>query len=208
MSGTEIEFHFDFGSPNAYLAHRVLPGIARRHGATVRYVPVLLGGVFRATGNRSPAEAYADIKNKPDYERLEVARFVERHGIDSFRFNPFFPINTLRLMRGAVAAQHLGTFPAYLDAVYEGMWSARKNMGDPEIAAGTVAAAGLDAKAIFDAAETRPVKDELLANTERAVAQGDFGSPTFYVEGEIYFGKDRLREVEDHLVRLGTQAGA
>ncbi|WP_170167130.1 2-hydroxychromene-2-carboxylate isomerase [Paracoccus methylarcula] len=206
MTRKEIEFHFDFGSPNAYLAYQLLPGIAERHGATIRHVPVLLGGVFRDTGNRSPAEAYAGIENKLNYERLEMQRFIARHGITRFRRNPFFPVNTLRLMRGAVAARHLGVFAEYLDTVFKGMWEEQLNMGDPDIAGAAISNAGLDAEAILAAAETQPVKDELLANTRRAVAQGDFGSPTFHVEGEIYFGKDRLRDVEDHLIGLETAA--
>jgi len=111
----KVEFHFDFGSPNAYLAHLVIPEIERRTAAKFEYVPVLLGGVYKLTGNRSPAESLAGIKNKPDYERLETARFIKRHGITSFQQNPFFPVNTLTIMRGAVAAQMLGVFERYVD---------------------------------------------------------------------------------------------
>jgi 2-hydroxychromene-2-carboxylate isomerase len=112
---TRVEFHFDFGSPNAYLAHMVIPDIERRTGARFEYVPVLLGGVFKLTGNRSPAEAFAGIKNKPEYERLETERFLRRHAITGYRRNPFFPVNTLTLMRGAIAAQSLGVFERYVD---------------------------------------------------------------------------------------------
>lgn len=202
MTKLEIEFHFDFGSPNAYLAHKVLPEIAARHQATVRYVPVLLGGVFRATGNRSPVEAFAGITNKLAYELRETERFVARHGILGFKRNPFFPVNTLQLMRGAVAAQDLGVFARYLDAIYNGMWGEGLNMAEPDIAKGVLENAGLDAAEIFAAAQTQAVKDALFENTSKAIQQGDFGSPTFYVAGEIYFGKDRLRDVEDHLSRL------
>src|SRR6516162_5064707 len=111
----KVEFHFDFGSPNAYLAHRVIPQIERRTSAKFDYVPVLLGGVFKLTGNRSPAESLAGIKNKPEYARLETARFIARHRIDGFRPNPFFPVNTLTIMRGAVAAERLGVFARYVD---------------------------------------------------------------------------------------------
>src|SRR3546814_3978265 len=111
MTATPVtpEFHFDFGSPNAYLAHRVIPGIEQRTGVRFRYVPVLLGGVFKATGNRSPAEAFAGIRNKPEYERRETERFVARHGLTRYRRNPFFPVNTLALMSGAAAAEIDGT---------------------------------------------------------------------------------------------------
>src|SRR5579859_3286178 len=111
----QVEFHFDFGSPNAYLAHRVIPGIEARTQAKFRYVPILLGGVFKATGNRSPAEAFAGIRNKPEYERLETERFLKRHGIRNYQRNPFFPVNTLTIMRGAIAAQRLGVFERYVD---------------------------------------------------------------------------------------------
>src|SRR5271155_2326043 len=114
---SKVEFHFDFGSPNAYLSHLVIPRITQRTGAVFEYVPVLLGGVFKLTGNRSPAETLVGIKNKPEYERLETRRFIERHGIGRFRPNPFFPVNTLVLMRAAVAAETLGIFERYVDEV-------------------------------------------------------------------------------------------
>src|SRR6267378_8187372 len=110
-----VEFHLDFGSPNAYLSHLVIPEIERRTGVEFEYVPILLGGVFKLTNNRSPAESLAGIKNKPDYERLEMNRFIRRHGITRFAMNPFFPVNTLTLMRGAVAARTLGVFERYID---------------------------------------------------------------------------------------------
>ena len=130
---TQVEFHFDFGSPNAYLAHLVIAEIERRTGAKFEYVPVLLGGVFKLTGNRSPAEAFAGIKNKPEYERLETERFLKRHGITNYRRNPFFPVNTLTLMRGAIAAQRLGVFGRYVDEMYRHMWSEPKKMDDPQV---------------------------------------------------------------------------
>ena len=129
----QVEFHFDFGSPNAFLAHLVIPEIERRTGAKFEYVPVLLGGVYKLTGNRSPAESLAGIKNKPDYERLETARFIKRHRITRFRHNPFFPVNTLTIMRGAIAAQRLGVFERYVDEIYRHMWSEPKKLDDPSV---------------------------------------------------------------------------
>ena len=129
----KVEFHFDFGSPNAYLAHLVIPKIEQRTGAKFEYVPVLLGGVYKLTGNRSPAESLAGVKNKPDYERLETARFIKRHGITRFRQNPFFPVNTLTIMRGAIAAQRLGLFERYVDEIYRHMWSEPKKLDDPAV---------------------------------------------------------------------------
>ena len=194
---TRLEFHFDFGSPNAYLSHLVIPAIEARIGACFEYVPVLLGGVFRATSNRSPMESMAGIKNKPDYERLEMNRFLVRHGITQYKRNPFFPVNTLAIMRGAVAARGLGVFEKYVDEVYRYMWSEGRNMGDPEVIAASLEESGLPAKAILEAAVSAPVKAELIANTERSVERGTFGSPTFFVDDDIYFGKDRLRDVEE-----------
>ncbi|MBV8473097.1 MAG: 2-hydroxychromene-2-carboxylate isomerase [Hyphomicrobiales bacterium] len=193
-----LEFLFDFGSPNAYLAHKVLPGIAARTGATITYVPILLGGIFKLTNNRSPAESMAGIRNRLDYEWLETERFVRKHQLP-FARNPFFPVNTLMLMRGAVAAQELGVFPAYVDAMFDAMWAEPKKMDDPAVVGATLAAAGLPAAALFEAAQSQPVKDKLLANTTAAVERGAFGAPTFFVGPEIYFGKDRLAAVEEAL---------
>ena len=190
-------FYFDFGSPNAYLSHKVIPGIEVRTGVRFRYVPVLLGGLFKLTGNRSPAEAYAGIKNKLAYEGLETQRFVRRHGLTAYRPNPHFPVNTLKIMRGAVAAQRLGVFEAYVDAVYSAMWEQGLKMDDPEVIAAALTAAGLDAAALMAGTEDPEVKQALLENTNAAFAAGAFGSPSFLVDGELYFGKDRLRDVEE-----------
>src|SRR5438876_3113829 len=141
----KVEFHFDFGSPNAYLAHLVIPQIEQRTGAKFEYVPVLLGGVYKLTGNRSPAESLAGIKNKPEYERLETARFIKRHGITGFRHNPFFPVNTLTIMRGAIAAQKLEVFERYVDKIYRHMWSEPKKLDDPGALREVLLAAGCDA---------------------------------------------------------------
>ena len=195
-----VEFHFDFGSPNAYLSHRVIPAIERRTGARFVYVPVLLGGVFRLTNNRSPGEAFAGIKNKMEYERLEMRRFIERHGLtDQFRFNPHFPVNTLKVMRGAVAARRLGCFAPYVDAVYAAMWEHGRNLSDDAEIASVLQAAGLDPAAIAALSQDAEVKAELLANTERSHARGAFGSPTFFVGDEMFWGQDRLDFVREAL---------
>jgi 2-hydroxychromene-2-carboxylate isomerase len=191
-----VEFHFDFGSPNAYLAHRVIPEIERRTGASFRYVPVLLGGVFKATNNRSPGEAFAGIRNKPEYERLETERFVHRHGITEFNRNPFFPVNTLRIMRGAAAAELDGTLAPYVAAVFHHMWEQPKKMDEPDVIRAALDQSGLDGAAILARIEDPAVKRRLIENTEASVARGTFGSPTFFVGDDIWFGKDRLRDVE------------
>jgi 2-hydroxychromene-2-carboxylate isomerase len=196
----KVEFHFDFGSPNAYLSHLVIPEIEKRTGAKFEYVPVLLGGVFKITNNRSPAQSLARIKNKPEYERLEMNRFIKRHGITRFKSNPFFPVNTLMMMRGAIAARSLGVFERYVDEMHRNMWADPKKMDDPVVLRAAIDDAGLPTARIFELIETQPVKDELLANTQRSVERGTFGSPTFYVGNEIFFGKDRLRDVEETIV--------
>jgi 2-hydroxychromene-2-carboxylate isomerase len=196
----KVEFHFDFGSPNAYLAHLVIPEIEQRTGAKFQYVPVLLGGVYKLTGNRSPAESLAGIKNKPEYERLETARFVKRHGITRFRHNPFFPVNTLTIMRGAVAAQQLDVFERYVDEIYRHMWSEPKKLDDPEVLREALLESGFDAERFGELVQDADIKARLLANTDRSVERGTFGSPTFFVGDEIFFGKDRLRDVEEMIL--------
>jgi 2-hydroxychromene-2-carboxylate isomerase len=192
----KTEFLFDFGSPNAFLAHRVIPEIERRTSAKFEYVPVLLGGIFKATGNQSPMQAFGHIKNKMAYEQLETQRFIRRHRIDDFKFNPFFPVNTLNLMRMAVAAQGEGILPKYMDAVFHHMWIAPKKMDDPAVVTAALTESGLD-PALLERAQAPEVKAKLISNTEAAVARGVFGIPTFFVGDEIFFGKDRLRDVED-----------
>lgn len=193
----KVEFLFDFGSPNAYLCHRVIPAIEKRTGVRFDYVPILLGGIFKATNNRSPAETYAGIRNKPDYHRLEIERFLEKHGITDYVRNPHFPVNTLALMRGAYAARELGVFGRYVDEVYRHMWSAPKKMDDPAVLHAALAESGLPADRLLELSQTAPVKEALIAATTRAVERGAFGSPTFFVDGEIWFGKDTLRDVEE-----------
>ena len=191
-----VEFHFDFGSPNAYLSHLVIPDIERRTGAAFAYVPILLGGVFKMTNNRSPAESMAGIRNKPDYERLETQRFIARHGITRFQRNPFFPVNTLTLMRAAIAAERVGVFARYVNEVFRHMWAEPKKLDDPAVLRAALSASGLDADALLALAQDQAVKDALVANTSASVERGTFGSPTFFVGDEIFFGKDRLRDVE------------
>jgi 2-hydroxychromene-2-carboxylate isomerase len=198
----QVEFHFDFGSPNAYLAHRVIPGIEARTRAKFRYVPVLLGGVFKATGNRSPGEAFAGIRNKPEYDRLETERFVRRHQIEGFARNPFFPVNTLQMMRGAAAAEIDGGLEQYVEAMFHHMWEAPKRMDDPAVFRDALTASGLDAEAVLARIQDPAVKAKLIGNTELSVARGTFGSPTFFVGDAIYFGKDRLRDVEEAILGI------
>ncbi len=196
------EFLFDFGSPNAYFCHRVLPKIeARRPGLSFTYVPILLGGLFKLANNRSPVEAFADIPNKRAYEALEVERFVKKHRLNAYRFNPHFPVNTLKIMRGAVAAQVLGCFEAYVEAMFAAMWEQQRDMSDEAQVLDVLEAAGLDGPALLQLSQTPEVKARLLANTEQAHVRGAFGAPTFFVDDEMFFGKDRLHDVEDAIIK-------
>ena len=193
-------FYFDFGSLNAYFAWRLLPEIEQRTGARFEQVPVLLGGIFKATGNRSPVEAYAGVPAKLAYEFREIDRFVARHGLDEFRMNPHFPVNTLALMRGAVAAEEMELAEAYVAAIFHFMWEDPRKLDDPAVLEAALEEAGLPAGELLELAVDQGIKDQLVANTREAVELGVFGLPSFIVGGELYFGKDRLREVEEAIL--------
>ena len=196
----KVEFQFDFGSPNAYLAELVIPSIERRTGVKFEYVPVLLGGIYKATGNASPADTLRGIKNKPEYQALETARFLKRHNITKFRQNPFFPVNTLMLMRGVVAAQFEGMFEAYFRAGYHHMWVEPKKMDDVEVFREAFKSSGVDIDRLMARAQQDDVKKRLIELTNDAVGRGAFGSPTFFVGKEMFFGKDQLRDVEESIL--------
>jgi 2-hydroxychromene-2-carboxylate isomerase len=194
------QFLFDVGSPNAFLAHEAIPAIEKRIGATFEYVPVLLGGIFKATNNKSPAETLAGIKNKREFQAVETERFVKRFQVAPYVFNPFFPVNTLNLMRGAIAAQFEEVFEPYVEAAFHHMWREPKKMDDPEVAIAALTASGLDGAKLLARAQEADVKAKLLANTQNAVERGAFGSPTFFVGNEMFFGKEQLRDVEDMML--------
>ncbi|MCJ8310675.1 MAG: 2-hydroxychromene-2-carboxylate isomerase [Rhizobiaceae bacterium] len=196
MSKT-IDFIFDFGSPNAYLAYRALPGVLERSGAELNLVPCLLGGIFKATGNQSPVQAFAPVKGKLEYFRIEIMRFVKKHGLDDFAFNPNFPVNTLMMMRGAIAAEMDGRLDDYVEAGMRQMWEQELKMDDPDVFAAAMTDAGFDGPALLERIQEPEVKAKLINNTAAAVDRGTFGIPTFYVGDEMYFGKDRLLEVEE-----------
>ncbi|MCA3183356.1 MULTISPECIES: 2-hydroxychromene-2-carboxylate isomerase [unclassified Cupriavidus] len=205
MPAPTVQFLLDFGSPNAYLSHKVIPEIESRTGVTFEYIPILLGGLFRLTGNRSPAEAFAGIKNKQDFARLETQRFIDRHNIVGYRVNPHFPVNTLQIMRGAATALIDGGFETYVDVVFSAMWERGLKMDDPAVIEATLNEAGIDGARILARIGDQAVKDLLLANTQRAFERGAFGSPTFFVNDEMYFGKDQLRDVEEEIQRVLAQ---
>ena len=196
-----VEFHFDFGSPNAYLAHLAIPGVELRTGVKFQYVPVLLGGVFKATNNVSPAVSLKGIRNKPEYQGIETARFLARYGVPAYVPNPHFPVNTLSIMRGAIAAERDGFFERYVDEVYRHMWMERKKMDDPEVFAAALAESKLPVDTVLTGIQNTEVKQQLIANTNASVERGVFGSPSFFVGDELFFGKDKLGEVEEEIAR-------
>jgi 2-hydroxychromene-2-carboxylate isomerase len=194
------QFMFDFGSPNAFLSHEAIPAIEKRTGVKFEYVPILLGGIFKATNNKSPAETLAGVKNKPEFLAIETERFIRRFKVEPYVWNPFFPVNTLNLMRAAVAAQFEGVFEKYVEAAFHHMWREPKKMDDLEVAAKALSASGLDGAKLLARAQDGDVKARLIENTQSAVERGAFGSPTFFVGNEIFFGKEQLREVEEMVV--------
>ena len=196
---SHVEFLFDFGSPNAYLAHKVIPHIEQRTGVRFTYVPILLGGIFKLTNNRSPMEAFADIKNKRAYMAIETARFIKKHDITSFQRNPHFPVNTLTLMRMATAARLDGDLEHFVDAAFHHMWEEPKKMDDAEIVREALTSSGLDADHLFVRTKDDDVKSALLTTTQSAVDRGAFGAPAFFVGDEMFFGKDQLRDVEEEI---------
>ena len=196
-----VDFYFDFASPNAYLSHQVVPGIEERTGTKFNYIPVLLGGIFKATNNKPPMEAFFGILNKNEYQSVEMKRFQERHGIDKFKMNPHFPVMSLQIIRGAVGAQQDGYLDKYIDEVLKHMWEEPKKMDDPEVIKEAFIESGFDADRLMNQMQDPDIKAQLIENTENAVKRGTFGIPTFFVGDDIYFGKDTLWQVEEALAK-------
>jgi 2-hydroxychromene-2-carboxylate isomerase len=194
---TNPQFMFDFGSPNAYLSHEAIPAIEKRANVKFEYVPILLGGIFKSTNNKSPAETLAGVRNKREFHQIETERFLKRFNVKPYVWNPFFPVNTLNLMRAAVAAQLEGVFEKYVEAAFHHMWREPKKMDDLEVASAALSSSGLDGAKLLARAQEPEVKAKLLQNTQSAVERGAFGSPTFFVGKEMFFGKEQLREVEE-----------
>ena len=198
MSKT-VDFIFDFASPNAYLVHKVIPEIEARTGATFNYIPCLLGGIFKATGNQAPMIAFGGIKNKPEYDALEMQRFITRHNLTGFKMNPHFPVISLMLVRGALVAERDGYLMKYIDAMVDALWEQELKLDDPEVLHKALTDAGFDADKIMADMGDEAIKSKLLENTNSAVERGAFGIPTFFVGDEIFFGKERLGQVEELL---------
>lgn len=191
-----LEFIFDFASPNAYLAMKALPPILERTRATLTVTPALLGGIFKATGNSAPMVQYAGVPAKLAYERLEIERFIAVHALTSFRFNSHFPVNSLLMMRGAMVAAADNVLTAYVEAVLGAMWEDGLKMDDPAVVTAVLSANGFDGPAMVQRMSDQDAKDALAANTASAVGRGVFGIPSFFVGDAMFFGKDRLDQVE------------
>ena len=204
MMSKTIDFIFDFGSPNAYFSHQVLPKLAAEKGASINYIPCLLGGIFKLTNNQAPMVAFANVKGKVAYDMLEIKRFIEKHGLTKFQMNPHFPVNTLLLVRGAIAADKDGRLGDYIEVGLKAMWEDGLNMSDPEVFAKVFTDGGFDGAKLLAATQDQSVKDQLMANTSEAVERGAFGIPTFYVGDEMFFGKDRIEPVSYTHLTLPT----
>ncbi|MEM9621401.1 MAG: 2-hydroxychromene-2-carboxylate isomerase [Pseudomonadota bacterium] len=198
-----VDFIYDFGSPNAYLSHCVIPLIESRADIKFVYQPALLGGIFKATNNVSPAVSLQGIRNKPEYSQLETQRWLQRYPVQNYERNPHFPVNTLMLMRGAVYAQQTDWYADYIEAMFTCMWGQPRKMDDPDVVSAALDEFNLPRDEILAAVQQPEVKQSLMDQTSAAVERGAFGSPTFFVGDEIYFGKEKLRDIEE---LAGTQA--
>ncbi|WP_390914714.1 DsbA family protein [Pseudosulfitobacter sp. SM2401] len=191
----DVEFYYDFSSPNAYLVHKVLPTITARYDAQVISKPILLGGVFKSTNNQAPMLAFKDIPGKVDYMRVEMARFLERHQTP-FLFNPHFPVNSLNLMRAAVFAQGKPWESKYIDAIFDAMWVQGKALADIAVITDVLDAADLPTRDIMNASQDADIKSNLADVTAAAVARGIYGSPAMFIGDEMFYGKDSLSDLE------------
>ena len=198
----KVDFIFDFASPNAYFCHRVIPEIEKRTGATFNYVPCLLGGIFKITNNQAPMMAFNGITNKLEYQNIEIQRFIKKHNLADFTMNSFFPVMTLQLQRGAIAATSLNVFDEYLEAIFKGMWEKGLNLADQEVLINLLTAeTQIDISDLVEKMQTQEIKDQLIQNTSNAVERGAFGIPTFFVDDEIFFGKESLGDLEEFITK-------
>jgi 2-hydroxychromene-2-carboxylate isomerase len=198
----KVDFIFDFASPNVYFCHKVIPEIENRTGISFNYVPCLLGGIFKITNNQAPMMAFNGITNKLEYQNIEIQRFIQKHDLKNFTMNSFFPVMTLQLQRGAIAAKSLNVFDDYIEAIFKGMWEMSLNLADQEILIELLATeTQIDIPNLIEKMQTQEIKDQLIQNTSSAVERGAFGIPTFFVDDEIFFGKDSLGDLEDFITK-------
>ena len=198
----KVDFIFDFASPNAYFCHKVIPEIENRTGISFNYVPCLLGGIFKITNNQAPMMAFNGITNKLEYQNIEIQRFIKKHNLAHFTMNSFFPVMTLQLQRGAIAAMSLNVFDEYLEAIFKGMWEKSLNLADQEVLVNLLTAeTQIDISNLVEKMQTQEIKDQLIQNTSNAVERGAFGIPTFFADDEIFFGKDSLGDLEEFITK-------
>ena len=195
----QIKFIFDIASPNAYLSHKVIPSFEKKYDVKFDYFVCLLGGIFKLSNNKPPMIANAEIPLKNHYFGQEITRFAKFHQLTNFKMNPHFPINTLIIQRGALAAQERGNFAEYVDCIAKGMWEEEKNFNDIEILKNYLLQNKIDGEEILEQAATPEIKQKLIDNTSKAYEMGAFGVPTFFVGKEMFFGKEAFREMPDFL---------
>ena len=197
-----IDFIFDIASPNAYLTHKVLPNFEKKNDVNIKYIPCLLGGIFKLTNNMPPMMAFANVKNKNDYQLIEIQRFIKKHKLNSFKFNENFPQNTLQAQRCLIAAQDLNCFYEVLDCLLEAMWEKNKAIGEQEVLIDCLKKSNIDAKKLMEISQSEDCKKQLIKNTDDAVARGAFGITTFFLDDQIFFGKDHMDQLEDCINEL------
>ena len=195
----KIDFYFDFASPNAYFGFNVLKKFPEKYDCEINYIPVLLGGIFKATNNKPPMEQFFGVLNKNEYQSLEIERFVNRHGLTKFKMNPHFPVISLQIVRGAIAAEMDGYLEDYIEKILIHMWEEPKKMDDPEVIKAAFEESGFDSEKLLEQMQDTDVKAKLISNTEDAVKRGLFGIPTFFIDDEMYFGKDTIWMIEEIL---------
>ena len=199
----KVDFIFDVASPNAYFCHKLIPDFKKRTGVEFEYVPCLLGGIMKLSGNQPPFVAFADIPNKNKYQLIEIERFIKQHNLKEFKFNSSFPMNTVQLQRGALAAQELGIFERYLEIILEAMWEKDIDLADLNIFKSTLSENNIDAESMIGIITSQACKDQLIAITTDAVNRGAFGVPTFFYDDQIFFGKDHLHQLEEYINSKG-----
>ena len=198
----KVDFIFDVASPNMYFCHKLIPDFKERTGVEFEYIPCLLGGIMKLSGNQPPFVAFAEIPNKNKYQLIEIERFIKQHQLKEFKFNSNFPMNTVQIQRGALAAIELGIFDEYLKIILEAMWEKNLNLADIDIFQSTLSENNIDAVSIMEIITSQDCKDKLIANTTDAVNRGAFGVPTFFFENQIFFGKDHLHQLEEYIYSI------
>lgn len=198
----KVDFIFDVASPNMYFCHKLIPDFKERTGVEFEYIPCLLGGIMKLSGNQPPFVAFAEIPNKNKYQLIEIERFIKQHQLKEFKFNSNFPMNTVQIQRGALAAIELGIFDEYLEIILEAMWEKNLNLADIDIFQSTLSENNIDAESIMEIITSQDCKDKLIANTTDAVNRGAFGVPTFFFENQIFFGKDHLHQLEEYIYSI------